>query len=133
MSILFLLCGCSIETSIYVQNCTNETRVVTIKYKRKVDQIKRPYRELKYVDEIMLPKFFKYNNEDKLKVLETTVSDSMIVINLPPKSTSRIEQTSNYGWNSTIEYVGIDNHKYSVEELNQKLGSIKTGNLLKIE
>lgn len=133
LSMLFLLCGCSVETSIYVQNLTNEMKVVNIKYKDKVYEIKRPYRELKYVDEIVLAKFFKYKNEDKLKVLETSVSDSMIVIILPPKSTSRIEQTSNYRWYSEIEYVEFDNYRYCVEELKQKLGSIKTSSLLKIE
>lgn len=107
--------------------------MVTIKYKSRVYEIKRPYRELKYVDGIVLPKFFKYKNEDKLKVLETTVSDSMIVINLPPKSTSRIEETSNYRWYSEIEYIEFDNYRYSVEELKQKLGSVKIGGLLKIE
>lgn len=130
---LFLLCGCSIHTNIYIQNLTHETKVVTVKYRGKVDMIKRPYYELKYIDRIESVRFFKYKNEDKLKLLEQKVDDSMIVITLPPQSTSRIEQTSNYHWYATIEYVEIDNHRYSVEELKAKLGSVKKENILKIE
>lgn len=133
LSVLFLLCGCSIQTNIYVQNLTDEMKVVSIKYKRRFAEIKRPYHELKYIDRIEPVKFFKPKNENKLKVLEQKVNDSMIVLNLPPRSTSRIEQTSNYNWHSTIEYVEIDDHKYSIEELDQKLGSVKNEDLLKIE
>ena len=130
---LFLLFGCGIETNIYMQNLTNETKMVTIKYIRQISRIKSSHYQLKYIDSLEPVKFFNYKNEKKLKVLEQKVYDSMIVITLPARSTSRIEQGSNYNWHSTIDYVEIDNYRYSVEELQAKLGSVKKGFFLKIE
>ena len=116
-----------------MQNLTNETKMVTIKYIRQISRIKSSHYQLKYIDSLEPVKFFNYKNEKKLKVLEQKVYDSMIVITLPARSTSRIEQGSNYNWHSTIDYVEIDNYRYSVEELQAKLGSVKKEFFLKIE
>ncbi|HEX7870017.1 MAG TPA: hypothetical protein VF455_07870, partial [Chryseobacterium sp.] len=100
---------------------------------RKINHVKAPNYTLKFIDCIESAKFFKYKNEDKLKLLEQKISDSVIVVNLPPKSTSRIEQTSNYRWYRTVEYVEIDHQRYTVEELQQKLIKVKTDGIFKIE
>ena len=133
LSMLFLLCGCSIQTNIYVQNLTNQTKPVTIKYKCKSEIWIRFNHEMKYIDRIEPVKFFKRKNEEKLLVLEHKVYDSMVVVNLPPKSTTRIVETSNYRWYSNIEYVEIDSHRYTIYEFKEKLAEAKRDWLFKIE
>lgn len=132
-----LLFGCSIPTEFFIQNLTSSKHIIKINYKKKISNylISDDYGRLSfnYENGILKPGYFN-RNKNNLKSLEKTViSDTIIMIEVPASSTTRIEKTHNYNWHWTIKSVEIDNQEYSMEELGQKAEKIRNNYIYKIE
>jgi uncharacterized membrane protein len=131
--------GCSIPTDFYIQNLTNDIKTIRIKYNIKlVNDFNNDSSETHrfyYKNGIINPKDFKGNKKGELKVLEKSIeSDSIIVLKLFPKSTTRIVKTQNYRWlNWLIENIEIDNEKIEIKKIASKSKRIKKDYLYLIE
>ena len=131
--------GCSIPTDFYIQNFTNDFKIIKIKYNIKlVNEFNNDSSEtlrFYYKNEIINPKDFKDNKKGELKVLEKSIkSDSIIVLKLFPKSTTRIVKTLNYRWlHWLIESIEIDNEKIEIKKIASKSKRIKKDYLYQIK
>lgn len=119
--LLFLLFGCSIRTDFFIQNLSNESKVITIKYKVNLSD---PQRELyvrnlnfQYAEGLYSARKFK--DDVALQLLEKKVSDSLIVFVVPAKSTVRIDKSHNYSWSGIIDYVEIENIKVTLDNFRK--------------
>lgn len=134
---LLLLFGCSIPTEFFIQNLTSSKHIIKINYKKKIsnDLINDDYGRLSfnYENGILKPGYFN-RNKNNLKSLEKTViNDTIIMIEVPANSTTRIEKTHNYSWHWTIKSVEIDNQEYSMKELGKKAEKKRDNYIYKIE
>lgn len=122
---LFLICGCSIPTEFFIQNHTEAVQTITITYKKSTLSDLDKKIKFDFVNEIIDPRAFrKISNLSTLE--KRIVNDSIISIDIPEKSTVRIEKTHNYRWYYTIENVEIQNQKHTIVDLIQSSEKIKT-------
>ncbi|MGU3376929.1 hypothetical protein [Chryseobacterium sp. M5A1_1a] len=136
--IIFILSflGCSTLNDFYVQNFTQTKKVIKINYNTsisKVLNVQYPGRfSFNYENEIIKPRtFIKRKNLKSLEKIE--VSDSIIMLEIPPHSTVRIERTRNYNWDWAIDNIEIDHQKYSIQELQKKSKKFKTDYVYEIK
>jgi len=110
---LFLFQGCSIRTDFYIQNFTNDTKLITINY----NYIVEPHFE--YSKGILNPKVFNNSDDSEFKTINPSqIKDFTLELKLSPITTTRIAKSVNYRWlNSDINYIIIDNEKIDVKNL----------------
>ncbi len=133
---LLLLSGCSVSTEFFIQNLTSLRQTVTLNYKENMssDLTKDSYgrQGLNYEDGIVNPRYFIKNKN--LKSLEKiVVNDSVIRVELPAHSTTRIGKSQNYNWQSRIKSMEIQNQKYTIQDLEKKAEKIKYDYIYRIE
>lgn len=132
---LFLFCGCSIRTDLYIQNLTENNLKITIKYKNSIiDRIDENYElTFNFVNGVVPPKSFE--DEINLQSLDKTIiNDSTIVVELPKLSTVRIEKSTNNMWlHYSIDYIEIKEKQIFAEEIKSKSVKIKSDYVYKIK
>lgn len=132
-----LLFSCSIPTEFFIQNLTSSKHIIKINYKKKISNylINDDYRRLSfnYENGILKPGYFNRNKNDLKSLKKTVINDTIIMIEVPANSTTRIEKTHNYSWHWTIKSVEIDNQEYSMEELGKKAEKKRNNYMYKIE
>ncbi|MFU8971778.1 hypothetical protein [Chryseobacterium wangxinyae] len=119
LMLMFLMLGCSVRTHFYIQNLSDESKLITIMYKTHLsDPDKRRYIDnlnFYYAEGLYSRKKFREDNSG-LSLLEKKVKDSSVQFIIPPKSTVRIDKSHNYRWSENIDYVEIENLKVTQEE-----------------
>lgn len=134
---LFSLLGCSILTDFYIQNITNESKLIIIKYKFNIkSQLENDSSgqfSFNYKNGTASPKEFR-NNKNLPELNKTVINDYQIEVVLPPSSTTRVEKTFNYRWrNWSIDYIKIDNKEIKIEDIESHSIKDKTDYIYKIE
>ena len=132
---VFLFWGCSWITDFYIQNLTGTKKIIKITYNYSVSKAINSDPAsfgFNYENEILSSKAFrKIKNLKSLEKIE--VKDSAIVLEVPPNSTTRIDQSHNGRWRYMIKSVEIDGKAFSPEELKNKTKFISKDYVYKIE
>lgn len=85
-----------------------------------------------YENKILSPRAFqKIKNPKSLEKIE--VSNSAVILEIQPNSTTRIDKSYNGGWRYRIKSVEIDGKTFNVEELKNKTKWISNDFVYKIE
>lgn len=135
--LLFSLLGCSVLTDFYIQNLTNENKIIIIKYKFNIKSRLEndPYGEFSfnYKNGIASPKEFR-KNKNLLSLNKTIIDDYQIEVVLPPSSTTRVEKTINYHWrNWSIDNIKIDNKEIKIKDIESQSFKEKSDYIYKIQ
>lgn len=134
---LFSLSGCSVLTDFYIQNLSNESKHIIIKYKFNIkSQLENDSSgefSFNYKNGIASPKEFR-NNKNLPSLNKTVINDYQIEVVLPPSSTTRVEKTLNYRWRSwSIDNIKIGNKEIKIEDIESKSIKDKSDYIYKIE
>ena len=134
---LFIIFGCSIPTDFYIQNLTNESKFIIIKYQGNIkSRLENDYYgafSFNYKNGIASPKDFK-KNKNLSTLNKTVINDYQIEVVLPPSSTTRIEKTHNYGWKTwSIDNIKIDDKEIKIKDIESQSIKDKSDYIYKIE
>lgn len=107
--------SCSIPTDLFIQNYTNEDILLKIYYNERIEFSENKDLIFLFDSVIVKPKrFLKKDNLQSLKVNKE--SEYILTIEIPKKSTSRIEATSNYRYMDKIEWIEFNKTKLTIDE-----------------
>lgn len=135
--LLFSLLGCSVLTDFYIQNLTNENKIIIIKYKFNIkSRLENDHYgefSFNYKNGIASPKEFR-KNKNLLSLNKTIIDDYQIEVVLPPSSTTRVEKTINYHWrNWSIDNIKIDNKEIKIKDIESQSFKEKSDYIYKIQ
>lgn len=137
LSFIFILMfsACSYLTEFYIQNLTESKKIITINYSYPVSKaINNDPASFgfNYEDEILSPKAFrKIKNLKSLEKIE--VKDSVIVLEVPPNSTTKIDKSHNGRWRYMIKSVEVDGKTFSIVDLQNKTKFISNDYVYRIK
>lgn len=130
---LFIFSGCSYLTDFYIQNLTSTKKIIKINYNYPIlNAINNDSFGFNYENKILSPRAFqKLKNPKSLEKIE--VRDSVVILEIQPNSTTRIDKSYNGRWRYRIKSVEIDGKIFNVKELNDKTKWISNDYVYKIE
>lgn len=133
--IITVLSGCSWLTDFYIQNLTGTKKIIKINYSypisKAIDNESGSF-GFNYENGILSPRsFYKIKNPKSLE--KVVVSDSSIVLELYPNSTTKIYKSHNGSWRYKIKSVEIDGTIFYPAELQNKSRYIRNDYVYKIE
>ncbi|RMB60894.1 hypothetical protein EAX61_05265 [Dokdonia sinensis] len=127
----FLFSGCSFLTEFYIQNFTNEPKIIQVKFNEK----RFIMDTLDYTSRIVQPKkFWKIKNDSLQQIVGIEKESQLVEYVIKPNSTTRVVRSINYMWKTYfIDYIIIDSVKYTVDKIVEDSEKIKTHYVYKME
>ncbi|KFC19256.1 hypothetical protein [Chryseobacterium sp. FH1] len=134
---LLSLSCCSVLSDFYIQNLTNESQLIIIKYKFNIkSQLENDSSggfSFNYKNAIANPKEFR-NNKNLPELNKTVINGYQIEVILSPSSTTRVEKTLNYNWrNWSIDFIKLGNKEIKIEDIQSHSIKDKNDYIYKIE
>lgn len=128
--------GCSVPTYLYIQNLSNENKVVTVTFNTELSDSSQflfvDKLNLRYLEGPFNAKKFKPRKIKNLNSLNKEIRDSSVVVTLPAQSTAMLIRSNNYNWISLINSVEVDHVKISMNELRNQSEHIRFGYIYRI-
>lgn len=128
--------GCSVPTYLYIQNLSNENKVVTVTFNSKLSDSSQSLfinkLNIRYMEGTFNARKFKTRKIKKLNSLNKEIRDSSVVVTLPARSTTMLIRSNNYNWISLINSVEVDYAKISMNELRNQSEHIRFGYIYSI-
>nr|WP_314493757.1 hypothetical protein [uncultured Chryseobacterium sp.] len=127
--------GCSVPTYLYIQNLSNENKVITVTFNTELSDssvLSLNKLDVRYVEGTFNAKKFKPRKISNLNSPDKKIRDSSMVVTLPARSTAMIIRSNNYHWLSLINSVEVDHVKISMNELRNQSEHIRFGYIYSI-